>query len=79
MGNLDDGGYTFANEIEYSIQIGSQILPVYAVCSASQAYNELKKSLGIQDSAYHSMAIDSMDKYLNDHFIVGCDLSLIHI
>ena len=46
MGNQDDGGYTFANEIEYSIQIGSTNLPVYAVRSASQAYYELKKKFG---------------------------------
>ena len=69
----DGGGYTFGNEIEYSIQIGANILPVYAVRSASQAFYELKKSLGVQDSAYHSMSIDSQDKFLRDHFIVGCD------
>ena len=71
------GRYSYENEIEYSIQIGSKILPVYAVRSASQALYELKKSLGIQDSAYHSMSIDSRNKYLNDHFIVGCDCEKI--
>ena len=75
----DGGGYTFGNEIEYSIQIGAKILPVYAVRSASQAYYELNESLGIQDSAYHSMSIDSQDKYIRDHFIVGCDCEKIYL
>jgi len=72
-----NGAYSFANEIEYSIQIGSKILPCFAVRSASQAYYELKKSLGIQDSAYHSMSVDSLDKYIRDHFIIGCDCEKI--
>ena len=40
----DGGGYTFGNEIEYSIQLCAKILPVYVVRSASQAYYELNKS-----------------------------------
>ena len=73
----EGGGYTFGNEIEFSIQVGANNLPVYAVRSASQAYYELKQSLGIRDSAYHSMCIDSQDKYIRDHFIVGCDCEKI--
>ena len=66
------GIYNWQDEIEYTVQIGSKIMPEYSVRSLAQAFFELKKSLGIADSAYYSVSI-RQDQYYRDKFIVGLD------
>ena len=41
--------------------------------SGAEAYYQLKKGLGIHGSAWHSISIDTLQKYLNDHYIVALD------
>ena len=64
--------YNYQNELEYQVQIGSKMVPEYPCRSASQAFFELKKSLGIHGSAFHSIS-PTFSQYINDHFIIGCD------
>ena len=67
-----NGTYDFLREVEYQVQIGSKMIPEYPVRSAAQAFYELKKSLGIHGSAFHSISPD-FRKYITDHFIIGVD------
>ena len=66
------GAYNFNNELEFQVQIGSKMFPEYPCRSLSQAFYELKKSLGIASSSYHSIS-PSRTQYLTDHFIAGID------
>ena len=70
------GVYNFNNELEWQVQVGSNLLPEYWRRSLCQSYYELKKALGIASSAYHSISI-TLAQYQNDHFIVGVDTERI--
>ena len=59
-------------ELEYQIQIGSKLYPEYPVRSISESYVQLKKTLGILGSNFHSVSISPL-QYRSDHFIIGCD------
>ena len=48
------------------------MIPEYPVKSAAQAYYELKKALGIQNSSYHSIS-PRFDQYVQDHYVMGVD------
>ena len=67
-----NGVYDLTREIEYSILIGSKIMPEYPVRSLAQAFFEVEKPLGIADSAYHSVSVRP-DQYCRHHFIDGID------
>jgi len=81
-GTLDDavksarltavGYFDFNRELEYQVQIGSKMIPEYPCRSLAQAFYELKKSLGIHGSAWHSIS-PSFKSYCKDHFIIGID------
>ena len=62
--------YDFTKEIEYQVQLGSNNIPEYGCRSISGAYSELKKSLGILGSPWHSIS-PSHQQYWRDHFIIG--------
>ena len=64
--------YTFNKEIEWQVQIGSNMFPAYPCGSLSQAFYELKKAWGIASSSYHSIS-PTRQQYLDDHFIIGVD------
>ena len=66
------GGFNFNNELQLSVQIGSKLFPEYPIRSASEAYYQLKKALGIHGSAFHSIS-PTFSQYVRDHFIVGID------
>ena len=66
------GTYSFANELEYRVQIGSKMIPVYPIRSLSEAWYQLKKALGIHASPFHSISID-YQKYMDNHHIVALD------
>ena len=70
------GGYNFNNELQLSVQIGSKLFPEYPIRSASEAYYQLKKALGIHGSAFHSIS-PTFKQYIKDHFIVGIDTEKI--
>ena len=64
--------YNKGLEMEYQIQIGSKLFPEYPVRSLSESYSQLKKTLGILGSNFHSVSISPL-QYRTDHFIIGCD------
>ena len=65
--------YDNTKELSVQIIIGNRTYPIMPIRSGAEAYYQLKKSLGIHGSAWHSISIDSLKKYMSDH------LSLIHI
>ena len=67
-----DGSYDYNKELEYQIQIGSNMFPEYPVRSINQAFYELKKALGIASSSFHSIS-PTREQYQNEHFIAAAD------
>jgi hypothetical protein len=59
-------------ELEAQIQIGSKMFPEYPLRSNSEMYAQLKKSVGILGSNFHSMSITPA-QYRNSHFVIGID------
>ena len=59
-------------EFRLSLQIGSKIYPEYPVRSHSEAYYQLKKTLGIQTSDVHSFDITPLE-YRYNKLIMGID------
>ena len=67
-GLLYDKGY----EMEFQMQIGSKLYPEYPIRSLSESFSQLKKSVGILGSNFHSVSI-TPKQYRVDHFVVGID------
>ena len=63
-------------EFEFQLQIGSSLYPEYRIRSASEAYYNLKKCLGIRSNAVHNFDIDGIE-YRRDKFIIGIDTEKI--
>ena len=61
-----------SDEVEIQLQIGSKYFPEYPIKSAAEAFYQLRKTLGIQGSSWHGIAIRPLD-YTNCKFIVGID------
>ena len=72
MDNATGLKYDSDYEIEYQIQIGSKLFPEYPVKSISEAFAQLKKTLGIIGSNFHSTSVSPL-QYRTDHFIIGTD------
>ena len=70
------GGYDHAKELQLQLQIGSEMFPEYPARSLAETFYQLKKSLGIHGSAFHSVAISPV-QYRNDHFIIGVDEKIL--
>ena len=64
--------YTPDKELEYQIQIGSKLYPEYPVKSLQEAFYQLRKTLGIHATNFHSCDILD-DTYRNYNFIIGVD------
>jgi hypothetical protein len=64
--------YDPTKEMEFQIQIGSKLFPEYPVKSLAEAYYQLRKTLGIASSSWHSISITEPN-YRNFRFIVGID------
>ena len=54
------------------LQIGSKLFPEYPIKSHAEAFYSLRKALGVQSNALHSIDIDG-NSYRNNKFIVGFD------
>ena len=74
--NYVGGEYSFANELQWQVQIGSKMFPEYPCRSLAETFYQLKKALGIHGSAFHSVAI-TPEQYRNDHFVIGIDTEKI--
>ena len=63
-------------EIEFQIQIGSKLYPEYPIRSVQEAFTQLAKCLGINNSAFHGVDILPLE-YESHKFIVGIDTEKI--
>ena len=63
-------------EHEWQVQIGSRLFPEYSCRSVSETYYQLMKCLGILNSNFHSVNIDSRD-YRHLKYIIGLDLERV--
>ena len=70
---MTDGNYDSTKELQVQVIIGNRTYPIMPIRSGAEACYQLKKSLGIHGSAWHSISIDSLKKYMNDHFTIGLD------
>ena len=66
-------GFNYNAEVHWQVLIGNKTYPIMPMRSGAEAYYQLKKGLGIHGSAWHSISIDTLQKYLNDHYIVALD------
>ena len=63
-------------EMEFQIQIGSKLYPEYPIRSVQEAFSQLAKCLGMNNSAFHGVDIISQ-AYRSHKFIIGIDTEKI--
>ena len=63
-------------EIEFQIQIGSKLYPEYPIRSVQEAFTQLVKCLGINNSAFHGIDMIAQE-YRSHKFIIGIDTEKI--
>jgi hypothetical protein len=66
------GIYDPNREMEFQFQIGSKLYPEYPIRSTSEAFYQLRKTLGIHTSSFHNVDISPFQWYYNK-FVVGID------
>ena len=66
------GIYDPAREMEFQFQIGSKLYPEYPIRSSSEAFYQLRKTLGIHTSSFHNVDI-SPQQWINNKFMVAID------
>ncbi len=66
------GGYNSQKEIELHVQIGSKLFPEYPIRSASESFSQLRKTMGIHQSPFHSLDINGL-QYRSYKFIASID------
>ena len=67
------GNYNASNEIQFELQLGSKKWPEYPMLSQAEGFYQLRKTMGILGSAYHSLDITTRE-YVDDKFVIGMDL-----
>jgi hypothetical protein len=65
--------FNSTQEVEVQVLVGNKTFPIFPIRSASEAFAQLKKALGVHGSSFHSFSIDDIRKYCCDHFIIGID------
>ena len=63
-------------EFEAQLQLGSKLFPEYPIRSHSEAYYQLRKTMGIQSSSLHNFDIDSHD-YRTWKFVWATDMEKV--
>ena len=66
------GAYDAGKETEIHVQIGSKLFPEYPLRSASESFSQLRKTMGIHQSPFHSLDITG-DQYRDYKFICAID------
>ena len=66
------GGYKIGKEVELHVQIGSKLYPEYPIRSASETFSQLRKTMGIHQSPFHSLDITG-PQYRSYKFIASID------
>ena len=63
-------------EFEAQLQLGSKLYPEYPIRSHSEAFYQLRKTMGVQSSSLHSFDVDSHD-FRTCKFIWGTDFERV--
>ena len=63
-------------EFEAQLQLGSKLYPEYPIRSHSEAFYQLRKTMGVQSSSVHSFDVDSHD-FRTCKFIWGTDMEKV--
>ncbi len=66
------GDYNEAKEMEIHVQIGSKLFPEYPIRSVSESFSQLRKTMGIHQSPFHSLDVDG-PQYRSYKFIASVD------
>ena len=66
------GVYDDGKEVELHVQIGSKLYPEYPIRSASESFSQLRKTMGIHQSPFHSLDITG-PQYRSYKFIASID------
>ena len=66
------GVYNAGKEVELQVQVGSKLYPEYPIRSSAEAFSQLRKTMGIHQSPFHSLDLKGVD-YRNYKFIVAID------
>ena len=69
------GNYAYDQdkELQFQLLVGNKQFPIFPARTSAEQYYQLKKSIGIHGSAFHSISIDTLAKYTRDHYIIGID------
>lgn len=66
------GVYDAGKEVEIQVQIGSKLFPEYPLRSSSETFSQLRKTMGIHQSPFHSLDITA-PRYRDYKFIAAID------
>jgi hypothetical protein len=67
-----NGAYATSMEFETQIQVGSRLFPEYPMRSSKENFAQLRKTLGIQSSTFHSISIRP-EEYSSSRHIIALD------
>ena len=66
------GTYDSTKELDIQVQIGSKLYPEYPIRSTAEAFSQLRKTMGIHQSPFHSLDLKGAE-YREYKFIVAVD------
>ena len=66
------GAYNGGKEVELHVQIGSKLYPEYPIRSASETFSQLRKTMGIHQSPFHSLDVTGL-QFRSYKFIASID------
>ena len=75
MVNVAGQAYDPGFDLEYQIQLGAKLYPEYPVRSLSEAFAQLRKTVGL-NYGHHAVDLDA-HQYRNNKFIVAVDMEKI--
>ena len=64
--------YDSSKSVQFQLQIGSKLYPEYPMWSTQEAFYQLRKTLGVHATSFHSIDISSQE-YNTTKYIVGID------
>jgi len=70
------GAYNGGKEVELHVQIGSKVYPEYPIRSVSESFSQLRKTMGIHQSPFHSLDVNGK-QYRSYKFIASVDTEKI--
>jgi hypothetical protein len=70
--SLVPGTYDGGKEVELHVQIGSKLYPEYPIRSASETFSQLRKTMGIHQSPFHSVDVSAV-QFRSHKFIASID------